>query len=121
MMILHMKNKVRNKSRSPPPSLLFKGQGTEHTTVKWPNCSFYLYCFNVFDCERFITASVKSHKSGREPRLACANLQGTPQPFKQERSGIRYRRCYGKIGDFEQSTLRGKSLLKMNKVVVKKD
>ena len=34
---LHMKNKkVCNKTRSPPASLLFKGQGTEHTTVKWP-------------------------------------------------------------------------------------
>ena len=32
-----MKNKkVSNKTRSPPSSLLFKGQGTEHTTVKWP-------------------------------------------------------------------------------------
>ena len=30
---LHMKNnKVCNKTRSPPVSLLFKGQGTEHTT-----------------------------------------------------------------------------------------
>ena len=32
-----MKNKnVGNKTRSPPASLPFKGQGTEHTTVKWP-------------------------------------------------------------------------------------
>ena len=32
-----MKNKkVCNKTRSPPASLLFKGQGTEHATVKWP-------------------------------------------------------------------------------------
>ena len=32
-----MKNKkVCNKTRSPPSSLLFRGQGTEHTTVKWP-------------------------------------------------------------------------------------
>ena len=31
-----MKNKVCNKTRSPPASLLFKGQGTKHTTVKWP-------------------------------------------------------------------------------------
>ena len=28
--------KVCNKTRSPPASLLFKGQGTLHTTVKWP-------------------------------------------------------------------------------------
>ena len=28
--------KVCNKTRSPPAWLLFKGQGTEHTTVKWP-------------------------------------------------------------------------------------
>ena len=27
--------KVCNKTRSPPSSLPFKGQGTEHTTVKW--------------------------------------------------------------------------------------
>ena len=34
---LHMQNKkVCNKTRSPPASLLFKGQGTEPTTVKWP-------------------------------------------------------------------------------------
>ena len=32
-----MKNKkVCNKTRSRPGSLQFKGQGTEHTTVKWP-------------------------------------------------------------------------------------
>ena len=32
-----MKNKkVRNKTRSPRTLLLFKGQGTDHTTVKWP-------------------------------------------------------------------------------------
>ena len=32
-----MKNKeVCNKTRSPRASLLFKGQGTEYTTVKWP-------------------------------------------------------------------------------------
>ena len=32
-----MKNKkVSNKTKSPKSSLLFKGQGTEHTTVKWP-------------------------------------------------------------------------------------
>ena len=32
-----MKNKkVCGKTRSPPASRLFKGQGTEHTTVKWP-------------------------------------------------------------------------------------
>ena len=31
-----MKNKkVCNKTRSPPASLLFKGKGTEHTTIKW--------------------------------------------------------------------------------------
>ena len=38
-----MKNKkVCNKARSPPASLQFKGQGTEHTTVKWPvrHCEF---------------------------------------------------------------------------------
>ena len=35
--ILIMKNKkVCNKTRSPPASLLFKGQGTGHTTAKWP-------------------------------------------------------------------------------------
>ena len=28
--------KVFNKTRSRPASLLFRGQGTEHTTVKWP-------------------------------------------------------------------------------------
>ena len=34
---LHMKSrKVCEKTRSPPASFLFKGQGTEHTTVKWP-------------------------------------------------------------------------------------
>ena len=34
---LHMKNrKVCNKTRSPAASLLFNGQGTEQTTVKWP-------------------------------------------------------------------------------------
>ena len=35
---LLMKNKkvCINKTRSPPASLLLKGQGTEHTTVKWP-------------------------------------------------------------------------------------
>ena len=34
---LHMKSKkVCNKTRSPAASLLFKGQGTEQTTVKWP-------------------------------------------------------------------------------------
>ena len=27
---------VCNKTRSPSASLLFKGQGTEHITVKWP-------------------------------------------------------------------------------------
>ena len=33
----HLKSsKVCNKTRSPLASLLFKGQGTEHTTVKWP-------------------------------------------------------------------------------------
>ena len=31
----HENKKVCNKTRSPPASLLFKGQGTEHTTVKW--------------------------------------------------------------------------------------
>ena len=30
------KKKVCNKTRSPPASLLFKGQGTEFTTVIWP-------------------------------------------------------------------------------------
>ena len=29
-------SKVFNIARSPPASLLFKGQGTKHTTVKWP-------------------------------------------------------------------------------------
>ena len=34
---LHMKNrKICNKTRLPPASLLFEGQGTEHATVKWP-------------------------------------------------------------------------------------
>ena len=34
---LYMKSrKVCNKTRSPAASLLFKGQGTEQTTVKWP-------------------------------------------------------------------------------------
>ena len=34
---LDMKSrKVCNKTRSPPAALLFKGQGTEHTTVKGP-------------------------------------------------------------------------------------
>ena len=34
---LDMKSrKVCNKTRSPPASLLFKDQSTEHTTVKWP-------------------------------------------------------------------------------------
>ena len=28
--------KVCNKTRSPSASLLLKGQGTEHITVKWP-------------------------------------------------------------------------------------
>ena len=28
--------KVCKKTRSPPASLLFKGQGSAHTTVKWP-------------------------------------------------------------------------------------
>ena len=39
---LHMKmnRKVCNKTRSPPASLLFKGQGTEHTTVKWSITKF---------------------------------------------------------------------------------
>ena len=33
---LHMKSrKDCNKTRSPPASILFKGQGTEGTTVKW--------------------------------------------------------------------------------------
>ena len=33
----HIKSrKVCNKTRSPPASHIFKGQGTEHTTVKWP-------------------------------------------------------------------------------------
>ena len=32
-----MKNKkICYKTGSPPASLLFKGQGTEYTTVKWP-------------------------------------------------------------------------------------
>ena len=40
-MIIYMRNKkVCNKTRSPPASLLFKGQGTEHTTVKWSNRDF---------------------------------------------------------------------------------
>ena len=35
--LLHMKSrKICNKTRSPPASLLFNGQGPEHTTVKWP-------------------------------------------------------------------------------------
>ena len=34
---LHMRSrKVCNKTRSPPASILFKGQGTKHTIVKWP-------------------------------------------------------------------------------------
>ena len=39
---LHMKmnRKICNKTRSPPASLLFKGQGTEHTTVKWSIAKF---------------------------------------------------------------------------------
>ena len=33
----HIKSrKICNKTRSPPASQIFKGQGTEHTTVKWP-------------------------------------------------------------------------------------
>ena len=28
-------NKICNKTGSLPSSILFKGQGTEHTTVKW--------------------------------------------------------------------------------------
>ena len=35
-----MKNKVCHKTRSPPASFLFKGQGIDHTTVKWPVVSF---------------------------------------------------------------------------------
>ena len=37
---LHMKSSaVCIKTRSPPASLLIKGQVTKHTTVKWPiNC-----------------------------------------------------------------------------------
>ena len=49
----------------------------------------HLYCFHVFVCDRFITASVTSHSNGRELRVTCANLQGTPQSFEQETSGIR--------------------------------
>ena len=33
---VHESSKVFNIARSPPASLLFKGQGTKHTTVKWP-------------------------------------------------------------------------------------
>ena len=34
---LHLKSRqVCNKTRSPPAWRLFKGQGTKHTTVKWP-------------------------------------------------------------------------------------
>ena len=42
---LHLKSRqVCNKTRSPPSSRLFKGQGTKHTTVKWPivlHCIIY--------------------------------------------------------------------------------
>ena len=42
---LHMKSrKDCNKTRSPPASLLFKGQGTEHTTVKWSIVSLTIFC-----------------------------------------------------------------------------
>ena len=34
--LLVKSRKVCNKTRSPPASLKFKGQGTEHTTVKCP-------------------------------------------------------------------------------------
>ena len=50
--------KVCNKTMSPPAALLFKGQGTEHTTVKWPTsdntCKHYSRFqwrfFFIFDC-----------------------------------------------------------------------
>ena len=32
----HESRKVYNRTRSPPASILFKGKGTEHTTVKYP-------------------------------------------------------------------------------------
>ena len=35
-----------------------------------------------------IIANVTLHTNGRGFRVACANLQGTPWSFKQERSGI---------------------------------
>ena len=38
----------------------------------------HLFCFHVFVRYRFMTASVTSHNIGREPRVASANLQGTP-------------------------------------------
>jgi len=37
----HLNEKSREvciKARSPPASLAFKGQVTEHTTAKWPIC-----------------------------------------------------------------------------------
>ena len=34
----------------------------------------HLYCFYVFVCDRFITASVTSHSNGRKLGVACANL-----------------------------------------------
>ena len=62
---LHMKSrKVCKKTRLPPASLLFKGQGTEHTTVKWSIVSEsagtpYLFTtdhvyFDLGDCLHFV-------------------------------------------------------------------
>ena len=44
-----MKNKkVCNETRSPPASLLFKGQSTEHRTLKWPITHFWTFLCRCF-------------------------------------------------------------------------
>ena len=56
---MHMKSrKVCNKTRSPPASLLFKGQGTEHTTVKWPIVLLIVINFYCSVIYRFFVTSI---------------------------------------------------------------
>ena len=40
--------KVCNKTRSPPASLVFKGQGTEYTAVKWPVLPLTNLCMALY-------------------------------------------------------------------------
>ena len=73
-----MKNKkVCNKARSPPASLQFKGQGTEHTTVKWPvrHCEFVSQGACIFlkkqkNSKRQVLFKLEKKKTDEEKKLS---------------------------------------------------